>query len=348
MDSGLDLDFDLADATEKISVALIMLLLVSSVLSAVAAGFINTQTTSATVPADNEFSSVSETPSFENLSVAATSGQALRLDGGYVPAPADVTIDDNNGGTLMATAALDSGANQSAAYHVAGADGDLVLRFDDGQWLAIYANQTTTTASAPASSATDYTTLSARWDGASDELTLFVDGSAANTTSIGTTEQRQVANNLDGRIEEVRIFDSALGNSPITTYHGDPINSLNGQTHETRLLFDEGEGSSTLAFYQGAQADIVGPHSWTTGVEQGQTPQAGTDFEVSGNSIRVVSGGYLDGQPKLYLSFESGFFGGLVATIFNVGPAALQLIVVGVLVMGASALYRELGGLGGG
>lgn len=337
-------EFDIIDTGKTIAVALTALLVIVAIVAAIGGLVPSVIGESTTVEPDaGNYSNVAGVEELQNLSVNATSGSAIETDaGGYVDAPAPSL---SGSLALAATAQLDEEFNANASYRVAGYNGSLILRYDNGSWLAEHqSGGETTIATAPAPSPTQWTPLVASFDDGADELSLWVNGSQT-VVPAGNTTPRQVAVDLDGKLEEVRLWNQSLSGSDVATYTDDPVAPLSSTDHELRLLFDEGEGETTVAQYQPNNASFVGDVSWADGLFGNVTA---SDYETSGGEFRATSGGYLDGQPKAYLSFEGGAFSGFFATVFEIGPSVLQFIVVGTLVMAASVIWREVSVIGGG
>ena len=292
---------------------------------------------------------VNERP--DNLDVAATREQAVQLDGeGYVEAPEPAL---NDSWTACSVGALTEGVNQQAHYTLLAIDNETVtLRFADGNWSARYIpdNGSETAASAAASSPTDLTAVCGRYDNTTDTLDLIVDGTVAASSSDGQVDQtRQPSVAWNGTIEETRVWGRAISDSNLTAYADDPITALPGTDRQLRVMFDEDLGGETRAHNANGRADLVGaaaigdPGVPRPGISEGDDWEARNDGSFE---IRAVDGRYLDGAPIVFITWPGGPFGSIVNTLFNVGPAALSLLVVAVLVMAANIVLREFGDAG--
>ena len=285
-----------------------------------------------------------------DVEVLATTGEGLYIDGdGHVDAPAGGQVTDGHW-SVTATGWLDYDANQNATYTVTGAESaEVLVQYHQGQWSAIYYDDSGDSAQAlvDATDPNELTTLVVTWDDTAEELTLSVDDDRTDTATLtADTPDRSVANDWHGILDEVRYIDRALSGSETSTYHDDPINPLASADHNLRLMFDEGEGDTTRAFYAGDSVDAQLVNAdWKPGVDDPGLVE-GTDFTISTDplTVSIVEGGYLDGAPIVYISTGASGFASLMFSVMQTGASALGLLVVGILVFAASAVLREFGG----
>lgn len=292
---------------------------------------------------------VNERP--DNLDVAATREQAVQLDGeGYVAAPEPAL---NDSWTACSVGALSEGVNQQAHYTLlAIANETVTLRFADGNWTARYIpdNESETAASAAASSPTDLTAVCGRYDNTTDTLDLAVDGTVAASSADGQVDQtRQPSVAWDGTIDETRVWGRALSDSDLAAYGDDPVTALPGTDRQLRVMFDEDLGGETRTHNANGRAGLVGtatigdPGVPRPGISEGDDWEARNDGTFE---IRAVEGGYLDGAPIVFITGGIGPFGSVISILFNIGPAALSLLVVAVLAVAANIVLREFEGGG--
>lgn len=256
-----------------------------------------------------------------DVTVKATRGNAVHLDGdAYVEAD-DPDGLDNGSWTVCAATHLDPDANADATYTVYAYENEtILLQYDGGDWLAYYDNgsadgKATIDAPGPAEEndggwlsfggddGREYSPVCARWDNSSGELAVISDtGSSTSTLSTATTT-RDLARNWVGSIDEVRTFGGAVSDSTIDAYTADPIKPLPGTDRTSRMMFDEGSGSTTTVYYASGDATLQGA-SWADGVDDPGLTE-GEDYEIEANplSVTILAGGYLDGSPVQYVSW---------------------------------------------
>lgn len=287
----------------------------------------------------------------DNLDVAATREQAVQLDGeGYVEAPEPAL---NDSWTVCSVGALTEGVNQQAHYTLLAIDNETVtLRFADGNWTARYIQNDgpETAASAAASSPTNLTAVCGRYNNATATLDLVIDGTIAASSANGQVDQtRQPSVAWNGTVDETRVWGRALSDSNLTAYADDPITALPGTDRQLRVMYDEDLGGETRAYNTNGRAGLVGAAAiGDPGVPRPGVSE-GADWEAQNEGtfeIRAVDGGYLDGAPIVFVSWPGGPFGSIINTLFNVGPAALSLLIVAVLVAAANIVLREFGDAG--
>jgi hypothetical protein len=250
--------------------------------------------------------SISEQP--DDLQVRATRGNGLQLDESAVTSTATDNVTDGSW-TLCAVGQLASDANTNATYALAAADnGTALLLFSNQSWVAYYQNastgdtaKATLSASSPQSSLTP---VCGRYDDTSNELVVMAGGTvSAPDTADATTDSRSVAHDWRGAIDELRVFDEAVANATLTAYASDPIQPFPSTQRAARMMFDEGSGSTTTVYFAGEEASI-GTATWTDGVS-GPGLSAGSDYSISVDPlvITVLSGGYVEGAPVVFVSW---------------------------------------------
>lgn len=245
----------------------------------------------------------------QDLSVSATKGNALAFDDGDY-----VAVDSQNfsqgSWSVCSAARLNSDASRDGTYNVfAWNNGSLLLQYDAGQWAAFYENETGAEARATidATSPSDgFTPVCARYNESENSLVVSEDGELSSPAQLDlTTASRNVSTTWNGTLDEVRTFDSAVNNSTIDAYAADPIVPLPGTNRSARYMFDEGEGSTTMAYFVGSSVSIDGAE-WTDGVA-GPGLVEGTDYKYSTSPLELTipTGSYLIGAPVAYISWLS-------------------------------------------
>lgn len=306
----------------------------------------------ATEPTVGAFVDVPDIDDAYGASAAATLENALYFDGNATAESGEPTNMSRGSWSACAVAELDSSANQNDTYTVAAYENATILvQFDAGDW-AVYFNNTTRSGMAriDATSPTTETAVCARWN----ESHLIVSRNATISSGVAltsSTTSRNVTRNWTGTLDEVRTFNSSISDNEIQTYAGDPITPLPGTNRSTRWMFDEGSGGTTRDYVSDTDATIYGT-SWTSGVAKPSISE-GTDYEVRASplEIKVLSGGYLDGAPVVWVVADSeNPWYPVISTITNYGTTAFTLLGLGLIALGATfAISRlELGSGSGG
>ena len=272
----------------------------------------------------------------DNLQVRATRGNAIQLEGSAVTSTTTDNVTDGSW-TLCAVGRLAADADIDATYTLAAADnGTALLLYANETWVAYYQNastgdtaKATLTASSPQSSLTP---VCGRYDDATGELVVMADGTvSAPDTADATTDSRSVAHDWHGTIDELRAFDEAVGNSTLTAYASDPIQPFPSTQRTARMMFDEGDGTTTTVYFAAEDASI-GSASWTDGVA-GPGLSEGTDYDLAVDplEITILAGSYVVGAPVVFVSWGSGFpiplwdVLSLFAALFVLGMIAVKL-----------------------
>lgn len=285
--------------------------------------------------------------------VEATTGNALEWDGSdesYVEADTGENLTDGSW-TTCTVASLDSNANQQASHDaLAFQSSDILLQHEDGNWSAFfYRDGLSAKATTVASSPTDKTPVCARWDEDAGELAIVESGTVQDTDTLDSnTVDRQVSVEWYGTLDEIRVWNESVSNADLQDYATEPTDPVSGTNHSLRMMFDEGSGSQTTAYYSSGDGEIVGGVSWTSAGVEGPDLDEGTDYEFQADpfQVRTLSGGFLDGAPIMYVSWGASGFGSLVYRLIGVGSSALGVLIIGLLVAAGSAVMNEFGGTG--
>ncbi len=291
------------------------------------------------------------------ITAQATLENALLFDGegSHVSAGAPENISDGSW-TVCAAVELGSDANLDATYDVLAYDNtSILIQYDAGNWSTYHDNGTHTaraTIEAPnprGTSADPFTAVCGRYNATANDLVVSRDDTISSAISL-TTANTSLNTSWEwiGRQDEVRLFNTSVSNSTIEAYADDPIQPLPGNDRAVRFLFDEGEGSTTHGYFANVDASIGGAE-WTNGLSKPGI-SIGTDYEFDRSPLRikVLSSGYLDSAPVVFVVQQADVWYSLLTTFGDFGSLALVLIGLGLIALGASWIFREGLGFGSG
>lgn len=328
--------------------ALIGLAVIGPIVGVVTDGSVS-DTQQSIEPAVGESVSVSDSTTAEEsaVTVRATREHAVYTDGGgYVDAdPPDGW--DNGSWSVTAVANPDTGEsgflggdentawNPKATHNVVAVDNSSFrIDWDAGQWAAYY-NGGSQSAMASVPATADQTSIVVTLNETSDELTISADGSSDTDTLDSAIEQRNASVNWVGMIDEVRFINDELSISQTQTYQSDPIDPLPDADYGARWMFDEGVGETSVAYYNGSDAQLV-QAGWTSGVS-GPSLSEGTDYELQNDPLAIVvlDGGYLDGAAVVFVNVQHPLAAAVNSVTSGINSAyALIPIVMLVLMAG--------------
>ena len=284
----------------------------------------------------------------DDLTVRATTGNALRLDGGgsHVRDPTNASVFTDGGWAVALTADPDETVlgNETTASLYAANNDTAHLLLEKGNWTAHYETASGDTAhvEAPANLSAQ-TSVGATFFNNSDgpdQLVLYVDGSRVDSDQPdATTAPRSPAYAWIGSLDEVRIWNGSLSEGGHSAYAADPVRPLPTGA-SARLMFND--GYVDRVYYADGDATLVGDTSLVDGVA-GPDLAAGTDYQTTTDpfTFEVVGGGYLDGAPVVFLGAGSGAFIALLNQLISIGSSALSLLVIGLLVAAALAVQDQ-------
>jgi len=148
-----------------------------------------------------------------------------------------------------------------------------------------------------------------------DTLTLYHNNSASDSVSLANESSVSApveSTNWDGRLDEVRTFDSALGSGDRDALVADPVAPAPDTNRTARIMFDEpGKDRQLLFFAPGSiitsnvgYADgLPGEKMERSGAISDITGSTDYRWDVVGPMIKPVDGGQLEHAPVAYVSY---------------------------------------------
>lgn len=247
------------------------------------------------------------------VSVEQSLGDAVRLDGTQSSYVSGESAPPDDGTWSVATWVR---VNDTTSTQLVYSDParTVVYNGSSGEWVAGYYDSSsgeTWRVRTPATNETSWTHLTASHDGS--VLELAVNNSvAASTVTDGAnaTTVPLAAGNLDGSLDETRVFDAALASGERQQLIDRPTAPLTSTPRQSRVMFDSfsTSPSSFPAFFIGGDV-TAGSVSLVDGFA-GETTAAGTDYSLSGDTISTLGGGSLDGAPAAYVTWTAEFSSG--------------------------------------
>ena len=325
-------------------VALIGLAIVAAMFSASSGLGLGSVDAMVEFPTTGEANEISSSMPNDPL-ISATTGIGIALDGdSNADSFADIPADDGwreDDWTLMIVA--EPGDLQDGATHTLFAfDNDsIALEWHDGEYRA-YVDDPFNNAIVSVDAPAGQTPIALTYDSSVDEITLYTP-EQSDTSDFNTyTIDRQISQSWEGSLDEARVLNESIDQQSYDVFADDPIDPLADKEHAARLMFDEGDGTTTKAYYTGSQATLNGA-SWVPGIE-GPELVEGTDYEISDNpfSVTVLSGGYLDGAPVFYVLSTSSIAASLAVVGGGFG-SAMSLIPIILLTMMAGIVIAVTG-----
>lgn len=218
-------------------------------------------------------------------------------------------VDFNTTGEFTLSTWVYADSSISGERTVASLNGRLVQTYNSttGNWEVWYYDERTTDSyelEANATSPGSFENVQVVSDGNSIELYVSSTSTPDDTVQLdGGFVESPNASNWDGRIDEVRTFDTALNATQRQSLRNDPVGPLPDST-TARIMFDERGTSTQLLFYASGGVDTFNANI-VDGLN-GSLLTEGTDYSWDSSSpgIEVLSGGRLDGAPVAYASFD--------------------------------------------
>lgn len=283
----------------------------------------------------------------DQVEVRATTETAVGFDGDLGAnsyAEVDPNSDWQNGSWSILVVAQPGDLQDGATHNLIAVDNEsIVLEWSDGRYHGYVRDNQSAEVSVDGSidsgllsfGDNDAVPLALSYNATTDEVTLRRPGETDTSGFTDTSVNRSLSLSWEGTIDEMRVLNESVSSQTYDVFVDDPINPLAGSNHSLRLMFDEGSGSSTRAYYAGGSASMSG-QTWTSGVE-GPTIQEGVDVEIAENPLRVkvLESGYLDSAPVFYV-LSTGTLSQVLNTVGLGTASAIELIPIIMLTIMAS------------
>jgi hypothetical protein len=285
-----------------------------------------------------------------SVEVNQTLETALRLNSGSTSSGIEWSPDDN--WTVATWTQIDDPANATGRQTVVSVDSRALVIYNgsSSEWVGYYVQDATGEVYEVRTSATDpanWTHVTLTRDGSSLSLATNATVQQTVTLDVGNTTQDNVtASQLDGSLEETRVFTRTLSGNERTDLVTSPSVALDDPAH-VRLMYD---GYATLGssissfpvFGDGATSSAT----VSSGVLRdgfGGQEVTESDYRLQNRQIQRTAGSVLLGQP-MYASYDSTTFGplsSLIDSLISIGVATFGLLVIGLLVIAVSYVSRE-------
>jgi len=251
------------------------------------------------------------------LTVEQSLGDAARLDGtqdSYISGPVEANVSGDAEVTTWVR------VNNTPGTQLVYADTErlLLYRGSTNEWVAAYYNATdgqTWTVTELANDPTTWTHVTVAHN--DSDLTIYENNTDTSTTTLtdgnAITGNVTADSNLDGSLDETRVFDRVLTSTERQQLIDQPTAPLTGAERSSRIMYDTfaDTPSSYPAFITGGSLNTVGV-SKIAGFDGATVTES--DWSRSVLTLSSFSGP-LAGAPGVYASYQSysGAFAGLTA-----------------------------------
>jgi hypothetical protein len=246
---------------------------------------------------------------------------------------------------------VDSGAGADTMQLAAVSDGEVRIVYDgaSNEWLVFYYRQDTrnsynATVATSGSEVGNFTNIQA---GANDtHLRIWRNNTLGQTVSItgDSTATARSPSNWDGRVEELRQFESVANTTLRSSLVSEPVEQRPSTNRTARVMFDAPYDQDALVLFANADGTLSNASRVRSGfARQVMQPKnasnelAGTTdyaFDQDGPSIKITSSAMgaseLDGAPVAYVSYDRPAVATPLAQLtswFNVA-AVLPLVLI--------------------
>lgn len=282
-------------------------------------------------------------------SVNQSLGQSARLDGSADSYVAGSEAPDVSGDW---TVSVGVSVENTTGTRIVYADDERLILFNgsSGEWVGVWydnARGQTWSVSQLASNPANRTVLQLMLDGGTLSISEDATFSSAVATNDGnTTSNTFDGENLNGTVDEVRVFNDSLTNSERQQLVDAPTAPLTTAPRAYRVMFDSFDSSPSTypAFFVGGSVEASSV-TRANGFNE-QPTERGDDWTLSLGDIVAQDGGSLDGAPVVYVDYigQTGALVGVLETLAGVANSGVRLLAVGVIVAAAAVLmnlYQE-------
>lgn len=292
----------------------------------------------------------------KNETVFKTTGYAVNLTGAsdsYVQSSSDVDIAADKNWTVSVLAHVDAG-NANSQMTTMSVDGRLEITYDGGanQWSAWYYDDGAresyvANVSTSGNEVGNLTNIQVLHNGT--HLRIYRDntlGETVATDGTGTIGSAPVAStNWDGRLEELRTFNTALSASERQTLVDSPAEQLPAANPTARAMFDQPSRDTQLLLYAGSGLTTSNV-TYSDGVAAIEVQSAsnllGADYrwDENGPQIASIAGSQLGDAPVAYVSYDKSAGG--AESVIDGWVSFANLMAVVPLLLGIVALLGLL------
>jgi len=290
----------------------------------------------------------------QNEEVYNSLGFAVNLTGAddsYAQTTQSISLSSDETWTVSVWAHVDPAAASSNMTAVS-ANGRLLINYNGtaGEWRAWYYDEGSRhsyqVSVAEQGPATALENVVVARNGST--LTIYANTTAGTTADLTTANSQPApteATNLDGRLEETRISDTAWNASIRSSHYSTPIDPL-PVNRSARIMYDEPYRDSQLIFYSPASLETNNA-TFAAGLP-GSELTAGTDYEfqTDGPTLVATDTGALADAPVAYVDYT--VFGGLVNTYTNGLNAVFAILGLVFVIVPLGLVVYYLRGTGGG
>lgn len=274
-------------------------------------------------------------------------GTAARLDGSADSYVSSETAPDTSANFTLSTRVTIANTSTTETQIVY-SDPQRLLLYNGsaGEWVGVYYEPSTArtwSVSQIAGTPGTPTTVQLMLDAGT--LSIIEDNSFSSTTATNdgnVTTATFTGKNLNGTLEETRVFDRPLTSSERQTLVDTPTAPLPNTQRDYRVMYDAYSVPSAFpVFFAGGDA-TVGDIQLVDGAAE-QVTERGTDWRLDGGEVVALAGGSLDGAPVVYVQY-TGEFGALIETLQSlqtVVGGALNLLALGAIVVAAAVLLKS-------
>lgn len=173
-------------------------------------------------------------------------------------------------------------------------------------------------------------------------------GSSVATGSSNVADYPDNVTNWNGTVEETRLFATPLNGSQRTEWVGEPGLAVQGPAPATRVTYDTFADGKTNYVTYFASGSATASNATQVGGFDAPAPTDGVDYSISGGTITLLDGGQFEADGEVvYISYTAealtGPMSGALSALFNMGEAALVLVVMGIFALAGFAVLNQLG-----
>lgn len=289
---------------------------------------------------------IEDRPALLEISLTTGSGVELSGENSYVDLNSSGAF-DNGSWTVMAAGELDEEANQAGTYSLLAHDSENVtIAFSGGEWVAWYIDENGDSArvSLPAEEPTEFSAIALAHNDTANTIQLTVDGQTSSEQALDEESiERPLQWNWPGVVDEYRFFPGLVDQAERERLTETPTAGTN-ENQTARYMLDEGEGTTSKAYYSDAKAELVNA-DWGDGLDDPGLEE-NVDYSVTVNPLAVttLADGLADGSPVLYVEWDDGLGATLQSMIDGIG-SALSLVAILLIVLVAGLVIATIGRL---
>lgn len=351
-------DLDMKSVLAAFAIVIVLFLglsVVDSLTTSTTDGTLGDTSTAVLLNEPGEFVSIANSRGIDET-VYNSRGKAVNLTGAddsFVETNGKVRVATDGNWTVSTWAFVDSDSASDTQTAVS-INGRLIINYNGtaNNWTAWYYDEGSRNSYQVNVSATDQPSTFSNIVVVRNNtnLTIYRNttvGESVNLTNESIIDAPVNSTQWDGRLDEVRTFDTAFNSAKRNELHANPVGPLKGTERTGRIMFDQANKSNQLFFFASVvvtTSNVTYSDGLPGKILEEKSPANDTAGESDyvwredGPEIKPLAGGEVDGAPVVYVDYTGKVIDSVSRVIsafsaFSQIASLLPILIVGIIIV---------------